>query len=230
VYNLDGTVPEASIDSRAAEGRTRRHIELVVLLGVGPALLALGPRWLVSLAILGGGVAGAVALLLDRTFPRRQLWNAAAARPELARVLARTALVCLGILAVTALATPERLLAFPRQRPAVWAIVMVLYPISAFAQEIVYRPFFFHRYGALFRSPRARVLASAALFGWGHVSVNNVLAVVLTAAVGVLFASTYERTRSTLLVSLEHALYGDFVFTVGLGPLFYNATARWFGH
>jgi hypothetical protein len=39
-------------------------------------------------------------------------------------------------------------------------------------------------------------------------------------------AHRYERSGSTLLVSLEHALYGDFVFTVGLGPIF-TSHARW---
>jgi membrane protease YdiL (CAAX protease family) len=224
-------MPEASIDSRPAEAsRPRRRIELAVLFVVVPALLAVGPRRLVSLVILGSGILCAVLLRADRTFARRELGRGAATRADVLRVLLRTALGCAVILAVTAIATPDRLFDFPRQRPVVWAVVMVLYPLSAWAQEIVYRPFFYHRYGALFASSWGRALASAALFGWGHVSVNNVLAVVLTALVGVLFASTYDRTRSTLLVSLEHALYGDFVFTVGLGSVFYNATARWFAH
>jgi membrane protease YdiL (CAAX protease family) len=103
---------------------------------------------------------------------------------------------------------------------------MVLYPISAWAQEIAYRTFFFHRYGALFQRPAARVAASGLLFGWGHIAVNNLLAVGLASVAGFLFAWTYERSRSTLLVTLEHALYGDFVFSVGLGSLFYS-TSRW---
>jgi len=143
-------------------------------------------------------------------------------------VLVRTAVACAGILAATALLAPARLFALPRERPVVWVFIMVLYPISAYAQELVYRTFFFHRYGALFAHRRVRVLVNAALFGWGHISVNNVVAVFLTAIVGVLFASTYERSRSTFLVTLEHALYGDFVFSVGIGDLFYT-TARWFG-
>lgn len=39
-------------------------------------------------------------------------------------------------------------------------------------------------------------------------------------AAGVLFAWTYERTRSTLAVSVEHALFGCWMFTVGLGSFF----------
>jgi len=114
----------------------------------------------------------------------------------------------------------------PRTRPLVWMMIMLLYPISAYAQEVALRTFFFHRYGGLFRRPATRVLVNGVIFGWAHVAVNNWIAVGLAAIAGVLFASTYERWRSTWLVSLEHALYGDFVFSVGLGHLFY-ASSRW---
>lgn len=62
-----------------------------------------------------------------------------------------------------------------------------------------------------------RVLASGVAFGWAHVVVHDATAMALATIGGVLFASTYERHRSTLLVALEHALYGDFVLTIGPG-------------
>jgi membrane protease YdiL (CAAX protease family) len=215
------TAPSASL--------TRRRVELALLYGLGPALLALGPRWLVSVCILAGGIAATAALLADPTFERRALWGGAAARPALAGVLARTAAAgALGLVLVVALA-PGPLFPLPKQHPVFWGLLMVLYPISAFAQEVLYRTFFFHRYGALFARTRARVVVNGVLFGWAHLAVNNVLAVVLAGAAGLLFASTYERTRSTALVTLEHALYGDLVFTVGIGHLFYSS-ARWLAH
>jgi hypothetical protein len=66
------------------------------------------------------------------------------------------------------------------------------------------------------------VMASGLLFGWAHIVVHNRGAILLATVGGLMFASTYERRRSTLLVSIEHGLYGDFIFTVGLGGLFYN--------
>jgi hypothetical protein len=207
----------------------RRLVELVLVFTVLPLLLAIGPRWLVSVAILASGLACVVALARDPTFPRRELWGAAGLRGGIRRVLLRTLIVWGGLLAVTALALPEALFSFPRTRPVVWGAVMVLYPLSAYAQEVVFRTFFFHRYGGLFASGRVRVLVSGLLFGWAHVVVNNLLAIPLSALAGVLFASTYARSRSTLLVAIEHALYGDFVFTVGLGALFYSTT-RWLTH
>jgi membrane protease YdiL (CAAX protease family) len=206
----------------------RRVVELILIFVLAPALLALVPRRFVSLGILVGGIAGAVVLIRDPTFHSRQLVSGFGGRAEVRRVLVRTAGIWAVLLVAAALFAPS-LFPLPRARPVVWAIIMVVYPISAWAQEIVYRPFFFHRYGALFRRPAARVAASGLLFGWGHIAVNNLLAIVLASAAGVLFAWTYERSRSTLLVTLEHALYGDFVFSVGLGSLFYS-TARWLTH
>jgi membrane protease YdiL (CAAX protease family) len=68
----------------------------------------------------------------------------------------------------------------------------------------------------------ALVLISGAAFGLAHIVFNNWVAPVLCAVGGVLFAHTYHKTRSLALVCLEHALYGDFVFTVGLGRYFYH--------
>ena len=213
-------------DGRRRAGRPARVLELMIVFGVAPALLALGPRWLVSIAILLAGASCAAMLARDSSFPRRALLDVSAARPGLGEVLRRTAAVWLGLLVITAIASPRSLFSFPRARPAVWLLVMCLYPLSAYAQELTFRTFFFHRYRELFTSPRARVLASGLIFGWAHVAVNNLLALPLAAVAGVLFARTYERSRSTVLVSLEHALYGDFVFSVGLGGLFYSAS-RW---
>jgi uncharacterized protein len=193
---------------------------------VGPALLALGPRWLVTVGILASGLTCAVVLAIDPTFPRGGLVGAKGVRPDLGFVLARTLAVWAGLLATTLIAAPRSLFHFPRTRPIVWLVVMFLYPLSAYAQEIVFRTFFFHRYGDLFSSARRRVLASGLLFGWAHVVVNNLVAIALASVAGIVFASTYEGSRSTLLASIEHALYGDFVFSVGLGSLFYSS-ARW---
>ncbi|MEU4707697.1 hypothetical protein AB0G00_14815 [Nocardia salmonicida] len=42
---------------------------------------------------------------------------------------------------------------------------------------------------------------------------------------GVLFATRYQRTRSLLTTSVEHALYGILMFTIGLGDFFYHGAA-----
>ena len=42
---------------------------------------------------------------------------------------------------------------------------------------------------------------------------------VLTFLGGLIFAITYYKTKSTLLVSIEHAIYGCWLFTVGMGDM-----------
>jgi hypothetical protein len=45
--------------------------------------------------------------------------------------------------------------------------------------------------------------------------------VILTLLGGLMFAKTYEETGSLVLSGIEHALYGGFLFTIGLGKYFY---------
>src|SRR5215472_6991428 len=78
----------------------------------------------------------------------------------------------LGALIVAAVVwlAPEDLFDLVRHRPRLWLLVMVFYPVaSVYPQEIIYRAFFFHRYGALFPTDAGRIVASAAVFAIGHV-------------------------------------------------------------
>jgi membrane protease YdiL (CAAX protease family) len=199
-------------------------LELGLLFGLAPGVLSLGPRWAVLPGIMAGGGLCLAILLRDPTFPRGRLLQLAPPwqRPGLRRVLVRAALVWTGLLAVTLLSCgPDGLFDLPRTRPGIWLAIALLYPVlSVYPQEIMFRAFFFHRYADLLGRPAVRIAVNAALFGWAHVIVHNNMAVLLATAGGILFASTYERSRSLLLVTVEHALYGVFVFTVGLGGMF----------
>jgi len=143
-------------------------------------------------------------------------------RPELGRILRIFGGCALALTAYTLVFERELLFAFARSNPLLYALVVVLYPlVSAYPQELLYRAFFLHRYQALFPSPRAAMLVSGVLFGAMHVVFGNGLAVVLALIGGLLFGYTYLRTRSLVACAFEHALYGVFVFTIGLGHYFY---------
>lgn len=201
----------------------RRLAELVGLFVLAPSALAFAPGWIVIPAILAGAGLCLSLLLRDRGFDRRRLWNAGALGDGLPRLAVRTFIGCLGLLALVLLLRPQALFSLPRTRPGIWLIVMVAYPVlSAFPQEIIFRTFFLHRYGPLFARPGAALVASGALFGYAHLVLHNLPAVLLSAIGGWLFAFTYLRTRSTFVAALEHAVYGCFLFTAGLGPLFYG--------
>ncbi|MBF6211751.1 CPBP family intramembrane metalloprotease [Nocardia puris] len=124
---------------------------------------------------------------------------------------------------VLAVFSPERLFDLPRTEPAVWAMVMVFYPLlSVYPQELIYRTFVFHRYAPVFGSGWAMIAASAVAFGFAHIIFGNWIAVALTLIGGLLFAHRYRRTGSILVVTVEHALYGCLAFTVGLGGFLYS--------
>jgi membrane protease YdiL (CAAX protease family) len=106
---------------------------------------------------------------------------------------------------------------------------MFAYPlVSVLPQELAYRVYFFQRYAPLFGSKSGMIAASAIVFGFGHIVFHNWPAVVLTLLGGLLFAKTYRRTSSLLLVSFEHALYGWAVFTIGYGEFLVEGTLRLF--
>jgi membrane protease YdiL (CAAX protease family) len=111
-----------------------------------------------------------------------------------------------------------------RSRPRLWLLIMIAYPVfSVYPQEIVYRAFFFHRYAAILPTQTSMVVASAAFFALGHVFfLRPWIAMSLTFAGGLLFSYHYAISRSLLLASIEHALFGQLIFTIGLGRFFYS--------
>jgi len=118
---------------------------------------------------------------------------------------------------------PEMLFSLIKDVPWLWLLVMLLYPLfSVYPQELMYRAYFFHRYKPLFGAGPVMVTASAALFGFVHIIFGNWISIALTAVGGVLFGLTYRRSGSLLLACLEHALFGDFIFTIGIGRFFYH--------
>lgn len=120
----------------------------------------------------------------------------------------------------------ERLFSFMSERTNLYIAIMFLYPIlSVLPQEFVFRRFFFYRYD-VFRSKNFIIYVNALAFGFVHLAFGNFLAVGLTILGGYLFAKTYVTTKSFGLVCIEHALYGDLIFTIGLGEFFYHNGVR----
>ena len=213
--------------------RLLRLLECALLFGAVPAVLdlrALGGRFLPLLA--GVTVVMLVLLWRDPTFDRARLWNAAAARAALPRILGVWAALALGMVGLTVAldmmpSTPEQvtLFALPRRSLGLWAMIMVFYPvISVYPQEVVFRAWFFHRYEGALGGAWPAILIGGLLFGWAHIIMENWVAVLMCVPGGVLMGWTYHRSRSLLAASVEHALYGDWVFTVGLGWLFYSGS------
>lgn len=156
--------------------------------------------------------------------PDRIFWNRnAVTRANVLGILKRFVPAAILLTGLTLWFKPEMFLGFIRERPLWWAIVMVAYPVlSVVPQEIIFRSFFFARYRHIFRGHWAMIIASGVMFGAAHLIFQNHVAPLLCLVGGILFAHTYDKHRSLLLVSLEHALYGCFIFTLGLGRYFYH--------
>ncbi|MGE0754992.1 MAG: CPBP family intramembrane glutamic endopeptidase [Alphaproteobacteria bacterium] len=150
-------------------------------------------------------------------------WKPNTFREELPRIFYRFIPLAIAMLAFTWVYAPLRLFEFPLNNFWGWVGVMIMYPIiSVFPQEVLFRSFLHRRYRMLFQSRHEIVLASAITFGWAHIVMHNWIAVVFSFLGGLIFASTYERTRSLSVVCFEHTLYGCWVFTIGLGWYFFH--------
>lgn len=213
----------------AAASRPRRlaaEYVIVFFVLVGAYLAARPPGGPIPPLVLAAGAA-LVYLRRQPGFDRRDLLRAGALRPALPGILLLWVPVTLVTTAAVAAVAPERLFDMPRQDTALWAAVIVGYPLlSVYPQEVLFRAFLLHRYAEVFRTGRVAAAASAVAFGFAHLLFGNVLAVVATLAGGWLFARRYQRTRSLAAVCAEHALYGITIFTVGLGDLFYHGVQR----
>lgn len=200
-----------------------RALECGILFGLVPALVEeFGQGHLVIPLLLAFGLYAFAMLYADPTFDRRRYWNVAGLISHWRRVVLIFVLGAAAIAIFTWLLVPHRLFGFVSHNPRFYAVVMVLYPIfSVYPQELIFRTYFFHRFKKLFPNPYLMIAASALAFGWAHIVIGYWVSVVLATIGGLLFAYTYRHTRSTLAASIEHALYGDFIWTIGLGVFFY---------
>lgn len=218
---------------RPANGPTSllRVAELLVLFLGAPAAMAYAifelrlPLFLVLQPVL---IAFVAFLLWDRSFSLKRELSRGFGWRDLATMLGIFAVAAGVVTWATAEFFPNSFLSFPRARFELWLTIILLYPLlSVIAQELVYRTFFFHRYGALFGERRWLAIGvNGLLFGYGHILFGNWIAVVGTALVGCLFAWRYTGTRSFWAVWLEHSLYGWLVFTVGLGRFFFTGVSN----
>lgn len=211
-----------TVDSKA--GRAGRlSAEFLGLYGLVPLAIAvfLPPRLMFAALFLMTGVALA---LLHATpgFRWGELLRGTGRvgwRPVLGFALATAAISIAAILATR----PDAAFGLIRERPRLLAMIVILYPVlSALPQELVFRPLFFRRYGALLPGGWRGIAANAATFSFAHLMYWNWIVVALTFAGGLVFAAAYERQGSFPLAVVLHSVAGWVIFAVGLGVFFYS--------
>lgn len=186
------------------------------------------PLWVPCLWIVAG--AAWLKMRSEGYQARSSFWkklDSVTEVPEMRRIAKRFVICAAAMTAVLMLWRPDHLFDFPRRDPWLWLAIVVLYPvISVYPQELLYRRYFFQRFAGLFRTRTQRALASALVFSWMHLMFRNEAALVMTFIGGWFFADTFRRSRSLRLACIEHALYGNLVFTIGFGEFIYHGAVR----
>lgn len=237
-----GTLSSDRLLSLAA--RLWRWIEMAILFGLAPlvmtwlvhgeripllsAYIPPGTKIPIFVALLPVLFIAAFLLLIDPTFRMRK---------ELGRGMGwRNALTIVMIFLIGGSAAalwikanhPSWFLEFPANRPDTYMRIMIAYPVfSVAAQELLYRTFFFHRYGPLFGTHVWLIVTlNGLLFGYAHIVMNSAFAIAATALGGLILAARYAASRSFWAVFIEHTLWGWLIFTIGLGRYFFTGVSN----
>jgi hypothetical protein len=167
-------------------------------------------------------------LTLDRSFSWREALGRGIGLKDLASIAAVLAVAGPALALFAWYDVPERFLAFPRYAYDTWLMIMLIYPlISVTTQEIMYRVFFFHRYRPLIGGDaQGAIFLNAALFAFSHIIFQKAETLIISFLGGLLFAWRYHSSRSYWALCLEHAIYGNLIFTVGLGAYFYTGVSN----
>ena len=204
--------------------RAALWIEFLVLFVAVPLGYRFSPRPIPAIPVLWAAALYCYWILRrDPTFSRELLWNPRPALAQLPSILLCFVIAAALVWLAVRWIAPDLLFSFVRARPGLWELVMILYPVlSVYPQGIIYRSFLMHRYAPIFPRGIVMIVISAAAFAFMHIIFRNPLAVALTFVGGLLFAWRYKATGSLFTSSLEHALYGCWLFTIGLGQYFYH--------
>ena len=156
----------------------------------------------------------------------KQLWKwKSVTWANMKPLLIRWVFACIAMTIFLYIYDGDRVLEMAMERGGFVIILLCLYPIlSALPQEFIFCSFFFERYKPFFGDGYLMVAASAITFAYAHCLYLNPVAPSLSLIGGVIFAMTYLKTKSLALVTIEHGLYGDFLFFIGLGWYFYGGS------
>lgn len=198
-----------------------RFIELFVLFIAVPGVLATSA----PIQFKVGVVVLALIYVSILTFKNRSNLNFSISlknpsKQYVIRVLVVSVLLI--ILGVTFIqfVDPTLLFTVVKNKPKLWILILFVYAfLSVIPQELIYRSFFYYRYSSLLNDKKVFAVLNVCCFSWCHVFLDNIWVMVVTVLAGMLFVYTYEKERSLFWTIVEHSLYGNIVFTLGLGEV-----------
>jgi membrane protease YdiL (CAAX protease family) len=106
-------------------------------------------------------------------------------------------------------------------KPFLWLRFSGIYILfSVIPQELIYRTFFVKRYREHIKNEWLFILINSILFSFAHIWFQSWTVLAFTFIGSLLFITMHLKTKSTLLVILEHSIYGVWLYSVGYGVLF----------
>lgn len=194
-------------------------LELVILFVCIPIALTLDFNIAYKLALVFSGVIYCIWISIHLKLIAKKSLISLDIKTNLIRIIITFGLVSLSSFAFMYLLHPEDLFIVVNKAPVLWATILLVYAVlSVYPQELLYRTFYFNRYADVFEKKYLNLI-NIIIFPIAHLMFNNSLVLLVTLIGGVLFTMSYIRHRSVLLTSIEHALYGNVLFTVGMGEM-----------
>lgn len=226
-----------TLDAPSSVRRKRRllWIELGLLFFALPIVLALNPFVKISVALAIFALVYVVYIckseLTEHAFSTMWRQIKIAFKPQWSGLWPRVTIKFIVFALLTSifvsLQMPDSLFVVVIKDPLLWLSVCLFYCfVSVLPQEFLYRSFFFRRYQVLVDSAPVFILLNALVFCAAHLMFHNWLVLLITFCGGLLFAFTYQKTRSYWLVSAEHSFYGLWIFTLGMGEMLAFPAAR----
>ena len=121
---------------------------------------------------------------------------------------------------------PHALFLMLQTRPDFLLVIVALYPIlSALPQELIFRPLFFHRYGAILPAGKAAIALNAFVFSFAHLMYWSWIVALMTFVGGWIFGRAYLRHGFPAAFVL-HAVAGNILFAIGMGAYFYTGNVQ----
>lgn len=194
--------------------------ELTFLFVLLPCMLVFEISMVIKAGIVLLGIIYVLwTVIKNRLITGRSLYNLPS-KPYWKIILFRFIVLILCSTILMYISDSGKLFMVVRKNPSLWLGISIFYTVvSVYPQEFLYRSFFFSRYSLLFKNPYLFIMVNAIVFSLAHIGFKNLLVLSITLIGGLIFAITYFKTKSLLLTTIEHALYGIWLFTVGMGEM-----------
>lgn len=230
-FDKGNTILTKAAKLRQIDFKSRRVLiaEFILLIVIVPGIIMVN-KWAIHMFnfLWAATVYGYLVMRLLYHDQLKEIWKwRAVTRDNLKPILVRWFFASIGMLIFIYFYDPNRVFGLFYYNPEIIPLLLFLYPVlSALPQEFLFCSFFFERYRDFFGDGQKMVIASAVMFAYAHCLYINPVAPTLSLIGGFIFASTYLKSKSLALVTIEHGLYGNSLFLVGLGYYFYGGSVQ----